>query len=490
LAQLTLPNQIWADLSPTRRATVLRLTIAAAMGAILGVSALGLMLNLPLILVVGVYAFIVGIPAALAVGNIRRWLLIVCLFDIAIAQDIYFGFDRALGLLGSISGFSIGITTAALGVLYGMWVAEIFFLKRTPYRRPILSAAGPLLIYLVAATISITAAVKQIASLYELLILWQTFLLMIYLAGAIRRRSDLMWLVGASIFFMGLEALVIFGQRFAGLFLHPNMDITRPNGWFGSPNVAGSYFAVMLTLTMGVWLMPINKYWKLATVPFFLMGLFALVLTQSRGAWIAFAISLSLLLLLSLYRGWLPAIVPISLVVGGLLVGFILFPLLSDRLTQDDGGALEARGPLNQMALEMFEDHPLTGIGVNNFAIVLPYYISPYYGSEWLFTVHNKYLLVLSETGIFGFIGFVGFLIYTVVRGFRVWSARNRFLSPIGLALTTGLLGHIFHLYVDVFNFRPPVQMLWVNAAIITALLLLVREEKKTEVKRASWHQQ
>jgi O-antigen ligase len=483
---IALPTQIWADLSPTRRAVVIRLTIAAAMGAILGLSAIGFMLNLPLILVLGVYAFIIGVPSALAVGNIRRWLLIICLFDIALQQDIYFGFDLPLSLLGSISGFSIGLTTAAVGVLYGMWFAELLFLKRTPYRRPRLSVAGPLLIYLAAAVISVVAANKRLVSFYELFMLGQTFLLMIYMAGAIRRRSDLMWLIGASILFIGLEALVAFGQRFAGLFLFPGMDPSRPSGWFGSPNVAGTYFAVMLTLTMSIWIMPIKTYWKLATLPIFMMGLAALILTQSRGGWVAFGIGAGLLVLMSWYRGWLPTIVPVSMIVGGLVVGSILFPVLADRLTQDDGGAAEARGPLNSIALEMFQDRPLTGIGVNNFATVLPNYIPPQFSSEWLYTVHN-YLLVLSETGIFGLIGFVGFLLYTVRRGFLVWFARNRFYSPIGLALTTGLLGHIFHLTVDIFNFRPPVQMLWVNAAFITAMLVLVREEKaEAEAQTAS----
>jgi O-antigen ligase len=225
--------------------------------------------------------------------------------------------------------------------------------------------------------------------------------------------------------------------------------------------------------------MPIKRRWRLATLPPFALALFALILTQSRGGWAAFAISFALVMILSWQRGWMPAIVPTGLLIGGAFASIFVFGLVYDRLTGSDGGSSESRIVLSEIALLMVEDHPLTGVGVNNFGTVLPRYVPPHLGSEWLYTVHNKYLLIFSETGIFGIAGFVGFLVWTAVKGFQLWQKRDRFYSPIGLAIGALVVGHATHLIVDTFNYRPLVQMLWVLSALVTAATLMYERERQ-----------
>ena len=91
-------------------------------------------------------------------------------------------------------------------------------------------------------------------------------------------------------------------------------------------------------------------------------------------------------------------------------------------------------------------------------------------GGDWVFTVHNKYLLVWAETGIPGMVTFLVFLMTTLRRGWRVWTAGDAFLAPLALAFTAAVVGHMIHMSADLFSGRFQLQLLWLVAALIHAM--------------------
>jgi O-antigen ligase len=58
-----------------------------------------------------------------------------------------------------------------------------------------------------------------------------------------------------------------------------------------------------------------------------------------------------------------------------------------------DRGSAESRIPLMNLALRIIEDHPVLGLGANNFTVVMDQYLSAEFRRGFLFAVHNKYLL-------------------------------------------------------------------------------------------------
>jgi O-antigen ligase len=155
----------------------------------------------------------------------------------------------------------------------------------------------------------------------------------------------------------------------------------------------------------------------------------------------------------------------------------LMLPFQSDimmRLLGSDEGSAEGRIPLIKIALHIIADHPLLGAGVNNYAVVMPQYITPEFSRDWLYVVHNKYLLVWSETGIGGIAAFLAFLIATLRRAWRCWELGDRVLAPLALGLAAGLAGHMFHMLVDVFHSRPLGQLLWLLMGVVTAMFNLV----------------
>jgi O-antigen ligase len=137
-----------------------------------------------------------------------------------------------------------------------------------------------------------------------------------------------------------------------------------------------------------------------------------------------------------------------------------------------------------QLAWSIIKDHPVFGVGANNFALVIPQYTTPAIANVWLYTVHNNYLLVWAETGVVGLGAFIAFLLVTVGRGWRVWRVRDRVLSPLALGLAAAVIGHMVHMLVDLFNMRPETQLLWLVAGLITAMNEINRENNAAGLTR------
>ena len=122
------------------------------------------------------------------------------------------------------------------------------------------------------------------------------------------------------------------------------------------------------------------------------------------------------------------------------------------------------------LAFRIIEAHPVFGVGVNNFTVVMGNYLTTEFREGFLFAVHNKYLLVLAETGIGGLVAFLAFFGGTVRKGFQCWDFRDPLLSPLALGFAAGIVGHMVHMTVDVFRGRPTQQLVWLIAGLLVAM--------------------
>ncbi len=170
--------------------------------------------------------------------------------------------------------------------------------------------------------------------------------------------------------------------------------------------------------------------------------------------------------LLALRRKWLRwQYVVLLLTVLGILVVLFHGPILH-RLMEDDQGAAYSRIPLNILAINMITAHPVVGIGINNFMVVANHYLTPEIYGLWLAPVHNKYLLVWSETGTIGILSFILFYLAVSKEAWQCYKSGSPIFSPLGAALVAGLCGYASHMMVDRFGSRTVLQLLWVIAAI------------------------
>ena len=172
------------------------------------------------------------------------------------------------------------------------------------------------------------------------------------------------------------------------------------------------------------------------------------------------------------YRRWISAWLPVTIALCTVcLLGSLFQERVAERLSGDETNAIHGRIPLLQLAWQIICDHPVLGVGINNDALVTDQYaVLPQFRGEWLYMVHNKYLLEWAELGLFGLAVFVWFLVSTLRAGWRVWQSQDALLAPLALGLAAAILGQMIHMLFDIFNSRPQIQSLWLYAGLLMAM--------------------
>ena len=427
-------------------------------------------------LVYALFAPIVGIASVL--DPFRKILLAVVVLDIPFQIDTNLDHLDGVAEFGGLGGFNVSLTTAALVGLYATWLLDCL-VRRTRPAWPSLSLVVPLALYLAFAALSLLTAYDVELSLRELFLLVQMFLLYVYLVGSVRSWPDARFIVTLLLCGLLLESLIIVqllrtgeGFRIAGLVgrigSSPD-DIgggARVAGTIGSPNNAAAYLSMLLAPAAAVLVTRLGRAHKVLAALALTLGSVALIGTQSRGGWLAAGLSLTIVCVSLWRRRKLSLGVPLLLMGVVVVVSMMFQAVITQRLTGDDRGSAQSRLPLMGMAVEIISGNPVLGVGANNYSAALERNASTLRG-DWLYTVHNKYLLVWAEVGIGGLVAFLWFLVATIRRGWQRWTRADPLLSPLALGFTAALMGHMVHMQVELFNGRPQIQLLWVVAALV-----------------------
>jgi len=377
--------------------------------------------------------------------------------------------------LNSLGGLSISLTTLCLVGLYALWFVRSALKKNQP------TEAGPrasrwLMLYLGAVFLSVFVASDRMLAVYELVMLTQIFLLYFYIVKTVRSEKDVRYVVVVLILGMLLQACLVIGLRGIGHNIELGPLVARIDsnmrvaGTIGSPNTAGGYFGSLLAASLALYLSEKGNWRWLGLLAFFLASI-ALVLTYSRGGWLAGAGSLSLFCWFAWRRGWLSPRLPMVLGLSAIFLLGLFYESIAERLLGQESATLGDRMVMNDLAFRMATDHPFLGVGANNFAVAMSdYIVFPDFTGEWLHTVHNKYILVWTENGLFGLIGFIGFLFGIIYSGWCAWTRGNRSMAMIGLAFTGIVIGQMLHMNFAIYHGRSKVQFLWLVAGLLTSI--------------------
>ena len=416
---------------------------------------------------------------ALVVGEVRRPLLALVVADTAIGWDVNLRFRADLEAVGSLPGLNVSLTSIGLAGLWLLWL--LAYLARDP-DVPRLRVSWPAAAYVAVVALSLGVAVDAESTMFEVALAVQTLLLLVYLLSWVRTAADVRF-VAAALLVTALVEIAAMAALHEGLRLpgipagdpHPGQTLDRLGGTFGSPNEAASFLVIVVPLALVLALAPVGRSLRVLAALTFAAGLVALVLTFSRGGWLGLTVALATLAVLALRR----RVVPLRRTVLALAVAAValapFLPTILTRLTQDDTNAAGARVPLIDLAWRIFSDHPVLGVGANGFGAAIPSYATPDLDFTWLYTVHDRYLLVLAETGLVGLLAFLWFLCATLRRGLAATRAVEPVVAAVAIGLFAGLVGFLAHALVDVFNSRPQVQLLFLVAAMLMACARLER---------------
>lgn len=147
-----------------------------------------------------------------------------------------------------------------------------------------------------------------------------------------------------------------------------------------------------------------------------------------------------------------------------------------DKQSQEDmtdpilfDAPLPGRRVLWAIAGQLIRDHPLTGIGLDNFRLTYSRYVTndPMPGTPLDQTVHsnNWYLETLVSVGLIGTLPFslwIVHLIFSIIK-----SLRKRHLTPLQIAAGAGIIIFIIHGLLDYFLlFNATALLFWIMTAL------------------------
>ena len=409
----------------------------------------------------------------------------VGIVEIPLQCDKYYFFHEQDAMLGAVGGVNVSITTIALAILYGLWLADAAIRRRRTIFR--IAFGIPMLGYLAANLVSSISATLPILSLFDFALLVQAYLLFFYIANRVQCHKDVLFCVLALAATLFVQAMMMFSAAAIGM---DDEEISigpvvltvweggRHGGTMQAPVVAGCTLSI-IWLPVAASLLFIRDKWSwrfalLATTT----GLIAILMTQTRGAILTTVIGSVIIGGGMLWRRRLPTWTAGIALLLGLMSIYPLFHLYQNRIQDGDGGSASSRKHLSLIAMEMISERPLMGYGAGNGHLAGQRFADQSdYRAEWYYTIHSKYLLVWVETGIFGLLTFLAVIGTGFRHGISSWRTRDPALSVLGLAIFAALTGHALHMAVDIFNSRTQIQILWCMLGIAAAVYKLSHQE-------------
>lgn len=252
-------------------------------------------------------------------------------------------------------------------------------------------------------------------------------------------------------------------KRALAFFLHPNFYalFVTPLLAFLVPVISEQWTVDREEMKTSSVFALFTRHCALYTVAGWLLGLVGLVLSLSRGGWLALASAVGIFLLVvanrKLLKAALVTVIVIVIVVSA-VPNFryrVLLPFKGEKSSV-------ARFSLWRTGWKMVEDSPVLGKGLLGFSNNwYAYNTDP--GLEHYPAPHNIFLNFWIDTGLLGMLSFLGLLGYAIWRGV---SRRSR--SVYGLAVALACIAILVHGLVDIPYFKNDLALVfWLLFAMV-----------------------
>lgn len=227
----------------------------------------------------------------------------------------------------------------------------------------------------------------------------------------------------------------------------------RAFSFFKTPQLFAMFLGMTILLPFGQYLAARDRGTGSQRFLFsvFSVGLLGIVLSFSRGAYLATLVTVSGTFLLALLAkaplrrlgmGTTVFVAFLFLTTG--VVGSTTFSERFDHTTDIREGSNRGRLAMWEVAIDAFEEKPLLGFGLGQFPLKVDprtYYRSP-------INAHNTYFEILAEQGMLGLIAWLGAGLFAMFCLFRhiIRQANNKGEKEIFLAL--GVLGSLVYFFL------------------------------------------
>ncbi len=405
-------------------------------------------------------------------------------------------------------GFSMGLKEVMLLMAYLIWFGQVFIVRKEPLPK-LRKIDFFILLLIFSQAMSLLGAPDKLVGVFDIIHNIKHVMLYYFIAHKVKR-SHLKWIIILLLFAIMLESSLALFERSTG-----NVGIGRTKGKSSSridteigvqkktpgiveqiraegttidPHVLGEYFSMILPVPFVLMMM---RHWKLkirlALAIILIIGIGGLIVTFSRSGWCSFGIS-SVFALGIIIFSWKQT--------KALFIAIVLFVIVSIsyprvyeylivRFVKSPSELLTLRFAMNRTALGIWHQNFFFGYGSGNYSYALeePDVIVHNWDdrSKTTFVVHNLFLYLVSEIGLFGMIGFYGPILLAM---FKCWTLRkcpDPLIRGLALAILTGLFGYLLDgLTNPLCRELVPYAQLWVYIGICMSLRQMSRDQAQS----------
>ena len=319
------------------------------------------------------------------------------------------------------------------------------------------------------------------------LITWLTpmgcYFLTLWIVRDARTLKTILALIMVAVTIVALMALWEYLDR-----ADDSFDRSRVGGIADQPNLLGAFFIYYMFLFLAFFLTAPSRprMWLFAGL--FLLCVRGMMVTFSRGAYLAFGVGILALCLFKNRWLFLAAIAlgAVALANPSLLPAGIRYRMnmtltkaggefsIPGDVTQHLETSAGARVEIWRGAVRMIQDHPWRGVGFGAFTAFLPHYTQ---GRLNDLDAHNSFLMVAAEMGILSLL--VLLLILGTVFVQAYWlkrHSRDPTIQAMALGVLAGLSGLLVaNLFTVCLTAPEVVGYFWILCALVTRAVLLER---------------
>ncbi|MBI2742441.1 MAG: O-antigen ligase family protein [Chlamydiales bacterium] len=261
----------------------------------------------------------------------------------------------------------------------------------------------------------------------------------------------------------------------------------RSMGTFVHPNIFGGFMMFAIPMSYYLFTQSENRKKRTLIAAAIFFQILTLLLTFSRSALFAWMIASSAWLFFSFRmkkseRPKLSRPLIGAVLVSLLLAVFIVFPALKERggvINYNETAKKSDHGRIffQDIAFKMIREHPLVGVGYNQYVVHMQEYTPEPLERHQFYPVHNIYLLVASETGLFGALALLFFI------GSIFFRALKSEMTPMLATLLSIFLGLLFIGCCDYYllGSQPGRLLLFITAGLIAGATRLT--DLKSSIK-------
>lgn len=383
--------------------------------------------------------------------------------------------------------------------LYVLWIFEKKPPKSQWHRFKAADPVFPLIALVILSFLSGINAADKPVWIYQSWLLLRGFMIFFYVAHHSELKEGslfvIVWiLLGQGVFqsLVGLAQWSIGGPVGLKILGEPEIvrqqvlniqTVFRVTGTFPSDNMVWfMYMDLILPVLFALVISrTVSGLKKTVLFPAMMFIFFVSSLSFTRMGWVCFAMAASIILVFTLLREKFHPVMLLKTFVI-VVVFFILISVIWEyvvaRFESYDLGSAAMRIPLMQNAWNIISTHPLLGIGAGNYILVMYLFDVSDQGiaSFFLYPVHNLYLFVAAEMGIFSLIAFLAFLARILAAAWRECEKRSDSLkNAMLLGFFAGLCAFAVHGQIESMALGR-LTMLWFVSGIIMNLCLKRKE--------------